>query len=52
MPKPYSKAHATVAYDFSERRGHPKKSNKIAKKIANKGDRKAYKQETKEQVPH
>jgi len=40
LPKPMSKAHKTVTYDFSERKGV---SKKYIKRIANKGDRKAAK---------
>lgn len=49
MPKPQSKAHKKVAWDFSEKRG-TKQSLKSAKRIANKGDRKAAKHEVKEQA--
>jgi hypothetical protein len=42
MPKPMSKAHKTVSYDFIERKGSGV-SKKYIKRIANKGDRKAAK---------
>jgi len=42
MPKPQSKAHKVVAYTLSEKKG-TKQSMKAEKRIANKGDRKAFK---------
>ncbi len=42
MPKPMSKAHKAVSYDFIERKGSGV-STKPFKRIANKGDRKAAK---------
>ena len=42
MPKPMSKAHKAVSYDFIERKGSGV-SKKYIKRIANKGDRKAAK---------
>lgn len=55
MPKPQSTAHMAVAYDFGEIRmfngfrreagGTPKKSKRIVKRIANRGDRRQAKRE-------
>lgn len=55
MPKPQSNAHKAVAYDFSEIRmlngflreagSTPKKSKRIVKRIANRGDRRQAKRE-------
>ena len=42
LPKPMSKAHKTVSYDFIERKGSGV-SKKYIKRVANKGDRKAAK---------
>lgn len=51
MPKPQSRAHMAVAYDFVERRmtnrflrengQQPKISKRYYKQVANRGDRKA-----------
>lgn len=55
MPKPQSNAHKAVAYDFSEiamqnrfvreHGGTPRKSKRIVKRVANRGDRRQAKQE-------